>query len=574
MLSIGVVNSSLRSRKVERMKKIILGVALCGLSALWAFDGTTCFSLTKISKPSYPSGFNLADLTGFGVTIAGFESRFSDIDPADCWYDPSIGAVEGVYPWPTWFVETDAPTVKMSLKAPRAGCFYVYFPTYWTGFNPKFATWTVTGGTLVEVGPSPYYNYVLIRTTGPGAVTLNGAVKSGSGLDDYLGRASIFFFPESGNSVYLTANYSAEVYPGKSATEIKKIMDQDQPVRKAGGWVKGSGLYFPGSTAVLTALPVPDCAFDHWEVRSDNETFNPDGVAALKAAIAGKEKNATLSFTVTDEICVPSDEAEMYIPETVYKECTRCAFLNLRAVWRSASTSLSAPWMKARKLAIVLGTDVPSSIVQLKIGKANAKTRKVKVSGSLVGLDGKKVSLKAATGTVADDKVTVSLVVPGAGPLVVTVSGAGVVAAAKGAERLSKVAAGGALAGTAHAVSLPAVSFTPGQLDDLVPAERGEAFTVAGGKWSFPKASKVKFDKKTGKLVVDTEGGKTNLSGMKISYKPATGTFKGAFKVYSFENAKLKKVKVQVTGLVAGGRGYGQAICKKPASGPWPVMVK
>ena len=78
-------------------------------------------------------------------------------------------------------------------------------------------------------------------------------------------------------------------------------------------------------------------------------------------------------------------------------------------------------------------------------------------------------------------------------------------------------------------------------------------------------------------LVVDETKGKTNLSGMKLTYTPKKGTFKGSFKVYVLEGTgkatKLKKYTVKVSGVVVDGVGYGIATCKKPAIS-WSVLVK
>ena len=138
--------------------------------------------------------------------------------------------------------------------------------------------------------------------------------------------------------------------------------------------------------------------------------------------------------------------------------------------------------------------------------------------------------------------------------------------------------------GDAASASLPA-----GTLEDLLPV--GEPVVAAGGKWKFEKAASVKwakpkkgaalpeiYDEASGKgLVVDTSGDKTNLSGLKLSYTPKKGTFKGAFKVYALEGAgkstKLKKYTVKVSGVVVDGVGYGTATCKKPAAS-WPVIVR
>ena len=115
-------------------------------------------------------------------------------------------------------------------------------------------------------------------------------------------------------------------------------------------------------------------------------------------------------------------------------------------------------------------------------------------------------------------------------------------------------------------------------LTDLLPRE--EQATVSGGKWSFAKAASVKWAKPKGAaektLIVDTSKG-TNLSGIKLTYTPKKGTFKGPFKVYALEGAgnatKLKKYTVKVNGVVVGGVGYGAATCKKPAFS-WSVTVR
>ena len=71
--------------------------------------------------------------------------------------------------------------------------------------------------------------------------------------------------------------------------------------------------------------------------------------------------------------------------------------------------------------------------------------------------------------------------------------------------------------------------------------------------------------------------GKTNLSGMKLSYTPKKGTFKGSFKVYALQGSgkgtKLKKYTVKVSGVVVDGVGYGLAVCKKPMLS-CPVSIK
>ena len=108
------------------------------------------------------------------------------------------------------------------------------------------------------------------------------------------------------------------------------------------------------------------------------------------------------------------------------------------------------------------------------------------------------------------------------------------------------------LAGT---LALPA-----GTIEELLPD--GEPVIPKAGKWSFAKATGVKYakDKKTKALglVIDTKKG-TNRSAMKLTYTPKTGIFKGSFKIYAIQGGKLRKFTVKVIGVVVDGKGTGSA---------------
>ena len=116
------------------------------------------------------------------------------------------------------------------------------------------------------------------------------------------------------------------------------------------------------------------------------------------------------------------------------------------------------------------------------------------------------------------------------------------------------------------------VTFPAGTVAELLPV--GEPVIAKGGKWAFNKAATVKFVTMDGDVEWDTSNGKTNLSSMKLTYTPKTGLFKGSFKVYALEGAKLRKYTANVSGFVVDGTGYGQATIKKPAAGPWAVTVE
>ena len=230
-------------------------------------------------------------------------------------------------------------------------------------------------------------------------------------------------------------------------------------------------------------------------------------------------------------------------------------------------------------------------IVELKLGKVSKG--KSKISGSFAGLDGKKTTFKAVDASNIDGTapVTVSFKVKGLGTMTVTIGGTQF-AGSLGDWHVQSADVGGAWSGRGATVTVAIgdVSMFAGTVvSGLLPAD--EQATVNGGKWSFAKAASVKwakptkgaawsefYDESSGKdLIVDDTNGKTNLSGLKLTYTPKKGTFKGSFKVYALEGAgratKLKKYTVKVAGVVVDGVGYGVATCKTPAV-RWAVTVK
>ena len=257
---------------------------------------------------------------------------------------------------------------------------------------------------------------------------------------------------------------------------------------------------------------------------------------------------------------------------------------------------ITAPFAapKAVTLAGVVfdGCDV-AGLVELKLGKVNAKKGTGKVSGTVTTLDGKKHTIKSFTVTEIDGEnpKTVSLDVKDFGKMSVTVGGTQFAGSMDG-YHVQSADVGGNWAGADAVVTVDAddLSMFAGKvLSGLLPAE--ETATVKNGKWTFAKAAAVKwakpkkgaalpdiYDDESGKgLIIDDTKGKTNKSGLKLAYTPKKGTFRGSFKVYALEGAgkatKLKKYTVNVNGFVVNGVGHGQATCKKPAAS-WPVTVR
>ena len=238
------------------------------------------------------------------------------------------------------------------------------------------------------------------------------------------------------------------------------------------------------------------------------------------------------------------------------------------------------------------GCDV-AGVIELKLGKVNAKKKISKVSGAFTGLDGKKRAMKAVTvaGIDGTSPATVTLNVKGLGPMTVAIGGSQF-AGTLGAWHVQSAAVGGKWnkATATAAVDTGDVSMFHGQvLQGYLPNR--ETAGVKNGKWSFKKAAGVKwakpkkgapnpdiYDVTSGKgLIVDVSKDKTNLSGIKLAYTPKTGLFKGSFKVFELQGTgkatKLKKYTVKVTGVVVDEVGYGIATGKKPSVN-WAVTVE
>ncbi len=377
--------------------------------------------------------------------------------------------------------------------------------------------------------------------------------------DEDIELRRCFFYPASAKSVGISASLFAS----------------DGGI---GGLVTGLGTYKAGETAVLTAETAPGYAFDGWEVKYGSL---PEGTDLTQS---------TLRFVVTDEMCSTAGDAWEI---AVQAHWTRkpLEFYDTPVVLKLADATPQADiWKMAQTVNGAVSRDgkVVGSI-QVKVGKAN-KNGEVMVSGTIIGLDGKKLTAKGGKVMVTGNSATATFKVKDGTTATVTVSKDGLRGSWNGAD-IKSADVGGSWAKSNATVSVDAddVSMFAGTvLSKLLP--NGEQATAKGGKWSFAKAASVKwakpkkgaarpeiYDEESGKgLIVDESRGK-NLSGMKLTYTPKTGVFTGSFKIYALDGSgkatKLKKYTVKVTGIVVDGGGYGTATCKVPAV-RWAVMVE
>lgn len=225
-----------------------------------------------------------------------------------------------------------------------------------------------------------------------------------------------------------------------------------------------------------------------------------------------------------------------------------------------------------------------------------AKTSKgySKVSGSFIGLDGKKKSVKAGKcpvegGTLAKVYVESAIVKDYDGVLRVVLGEDGSIAdGSLGDLTVENASSIGVLDSAAPVFTIdePILSSDLDFIDELTYEDKkyfplpyaghGEAMYATSDKWATSaKAGKLKL--KNGELIPDMgkDGSKTNLSGLKVSFAKKTASFKGSFNVYAVVNSKLKKFKFVVTGVVADGVGKGTAFCKKlDSTSPVSVSVQ
>lgn len=228
-------------------------------------------------------------------------------------------------------------------------------------------------------------------------------------------------------------------------------------------------------------------------------------------------------------------------------------------------------------------TGWPNAAVSLKIGKAGE--RGTKVSGSVTSfVTGRKVLLKATTVDLSMAPESLTFDVRGLGTLSLKlgldVAGKVVYSGMLNGQQVTSVAAAGEITGK-KAFSRPAVPEVLNGIQvnsDLLP--NGEPVEMKGKKWVLARAATIAYKKDlvTGEMRWLVNNGqdrpdRTNLSGLKLTYKPKTGIFSGAFTIYGHQDNRLKKMRANVRGIVVDGEGHGVSAIRG-ASASWPVTVK
>ena len=242
-------------------------------------------------------------------------------------------------------------------------------------------------------------------------------------------------------------------------------------------------------------------------------------------------------------------------------------------VFRSAGVAgaFTAPAAKTLNGALVKDGKA-FGVLQVKVGKAS-KTGESKVSVTVIGLGGKKYTSKAAT-VPTGDTVTKDFEVKKLGTLTLTFGANGFSGTLDGAT-VTSVDANSATTDGKATFAAGDLSSLSGVLTKYLPQD--ELVTRTEKKWKVAaKAGKLKYVKPNEKKGVagGLEATGSNIAALKLTYTPKTQTFKGSFKVWTFDEAKkkLKSVSAKVTGVVVNGAGYGEVVVKKAKIGE--IVVK
>ena len=262
-----------------------------------------------------------------------------------------------------------------------------------------------------------------------------------------------------------------------------------------------------------------------------------------------------------------------------------CGYTVFRAKW--STPGIPSEWKKARKLnglygeACGGGLEGAEGTVQLKCGKAN-KRGIAKISMTITPFNGKRrtypsVSVDVSRGgdiEVRWQKKKYAVTINGDDFFGEPIYGEMRPACSPNAVWSANV--GGSFKKTAW--------FDFGQIpeNERVPViswmfeETDATIKMNGSRWTLPKkASVTRLRCPQGAVCgiawkIDSSRGRTNLPGLRLSYQPKTGIFKGSFSIYPFMG---KKHTAKVVGVMVDGEGYGQALCKGLSSSPWIVTI-
>ena len=310
-------------------------------------------------------------------------------------------------------------------------------------------------------------------------------------------------------------------------------------------------------------------------------TFNYEAnteAAGREAVFTATIDNTEVTLTVTQEGASSTNATSN--SNTASSEARKHDFGTLTEEVTKIESSAIGTFAKARTYDGVVRDqfEKPVGVVVVSVGKAQ-KSGQCSVKASVVGLDGKKKGSNTVKVAVPQSgAMRVRLLVKDYGALDVKIGADSVAGTLANDYEILPARVGGALGASRSCFRLEDFDWADSTmpLEEYLPYE--EEFAINGNRWVFDKAAVIKY--KNGEIDEDAyekglNGGKTNNSGLKLTYNVRSGTFKGTFTVYSEDGQgktpKLKKTRATVSGVVVDGYGYGQVTIRN--GGTYPVSI-
>ena len=227
---------------------------------------------------------------------------------------------------------------------------------------------------------------------------------------------------------------------------------------------------------------------------------------------------------------------------------------------------------KTVNLVAVDETGAFAGFVQVKAGKANARTHMSRISATVQLLGSKLLRFSSRSFNVS---TTSAYALSNAnGVLALECDGSALAGTFTRSGKTYQLTSGVKLGG-----AMPSAESKFSLLDPPQKYKDYDIFTEwlptsqkisTGSRWSFPKKGTVRYNRTTGEFV--NAGADTNASGLKLTYTSSTGYFKGTFTVYYKSSAsRAAKVTAQVVGYVVDGVGQGTATI--PSLGTFDVTI-
>ena len=222
----------------------------------------------------------------------------------------------------------------------------------------------------------------------------------------------------------------------------------------------------------------------------------------------------------------------------------------------------------------------PVGAVSLKTGKIK-NDGTVRLSGFILKADGTKLAFRSTSVDGSFGRISVSLSVAHADAASIDISGGRLSGSWNGCQ-----IAAASIGGKINKSAIFDFGDMPEKINgySVVYPTESEPVAMAGAYWTCARPATMKWKKCPpcrdgvcancgyGSWLVNNSNGKTNVSGLRLTYNARQGTFKGTFKVFTW-SPDGAKYTVRVSGVVVNGVGYGTATLKKTGKA-WPVCVK